>query len=286
MIVRSTWYPPHGELYSTEADRLLDGALTAPTRLRLRRRVQAWRSGLPRKALVRCGTCWARVWVVQVDGNGSANTVMLAGDTPGTRTTIELPFPHSGYDFRTPLGQWPAPGRSGRRGSRPDPAHAVANALTAVVTLMERHRRQRHPGVPLAQLDQAIAEPLRPFLAAWLYGDEHTEDDDRDWRLPALAIRRALTVAPSSTSREQARPVGARRVRVTRADAAATSWTNRPSMPRRCPHLGRTGRRRASSPDNDPVSDAQTGGQHVRRHCGAPAAHGGGYRGARPGLVA
>jgi hypothetical protein len=42
---------------------------------------------------------------------------------------------------------------------------------------------QCHSGVPLAQIDRAIAEPLRPLLAAWLYEDEITESDDRQWRL-------------------------------------------------------------------------------------------------------
>lgn len=53
------------------------------------------------------------------------------------------------------------------------PIRAVVDALTAVVRLWHLHRRRHHDGIPLAQLDRAMSDPLRPLLAAWLHdGDE------------------------------------------------------------------------------------------------------------------
>ncbi|EWM19659.1 hypothetical protein [Kutzneria sp. 744] len=63
------------------------------------------------------------------------------------------------------------------------PTRALADGIHGLLTAFAHHKRERHTGVPLAQIDRAIAEPLRPLLAAWLHGEDITDTDDQQWRL-------------------------------------------------------------------------------------------------------
>jgi hypothetical protein len=180
---RSAFIPPYGELRVRDLGDLGDALIGSGLRKEFEREVRTRVPELMMKGITRCWTRWSVVWVVQCGGDARNNRVVLAGRQPGTTVDVTLPYLIR-YEVRTPLSDTDrlltALQADYAAGT---PTHALAEALKGVLTAWAQHRRERHDGVPLAQIDRAIAEPLRPLLAAWLYSDDMTEDDDQEWRL-------------------------------------------------------------------------------------------------------
>lgn len=179
----SAFVPPYRELYVRDVDDLGDALIGHGLRREFERQVRTRLPELMMKGITRCWTRWSQVWVVQCGGDWRNNRVVLAGRQP--RTTVEITLPYlQRYEVRTPLSDTDRRLAALQADYPPGtPTRALADALTGVLTAWARHRRERHTWVPLAQIDRAIAEPLRPLLAAWLYGDEITDTDDQQRHL-------------------------------------------------------------------------------------------------------
>ncbi len=163
--------PTYRELYVDNFSQLGDVLIGHGLRREFEPEVRARVPGLM-TGITRCWTRWSTVWVVQCGGDSRNNRVVLAGRQPGTSVEITLPYLNRRYEVRTPLSETDrlltALQADYARGT---PTRALADALEGVLTAWAHHKREQHTGVPLAQIDRAIAEPLRSLLAAWL-GDE------------------------------------------------------------------------------------------------------------------
>ncbi|MEU7480498.1 hypothetical protein AB0A63_31285 [Lentzea sp. NPDC042327] len=179
---QSAFIPPYSELYVHDTGDLGDALIGHGLRKEFEREVRI-RPELLMKGITRVWTRWSTAWVVQCGGDGGNNRVVLAGRQPGTTVEITLPYLHR-YQVRTPLTDTERLLAELEADYQPGtPTRALVDALTGVLTAWAHHKSQRHSGVPLAQIDRAIAEPLRPLLAAWLYDDEITDTDDQQRRL-------------------------------------------------------------------------------------------------------
>ncbi|MFI6031574.1 hypothetical protein [Amycolatopsis magusensis] len=178
----SAFTPPYRELYVRTPADLGDALIGYGLRKEFEREVRT-RPGLLMKGITRVWTDWSQVWVVQCGGDGRNNRVVLAGRERGTTVEVTLPYLHR-YEVRTPLSDTARLLAALEADYHPGtPTRAVVDALTGVLTAWAHHRSLRNSGVPLAQIDRAIAEPLRPLLATWLYSDEITDTEDRQYRL-------------------------------------------------------------------------------------------------------
>lgn len=169
---RSVFVPPYGELSVRNRGELGDALIGSGLRAEFEQEVRARLPELMMKGITRCWTRWNALWVVQCGGDSANNVVVLAGRQPETTVEIELPYLHR-YEVRTPLAETAkllaalqADYSSGT------PTRALADALEGVLLAWAENKARGHTGVPLAQLDRVIAEPLRPLLAAWLDNEE------------------------------------------------------------------------------------------------------------------
>lgn len=179
---QSAFIPPYRELHVRDAADLGDALIGYGLRKEFEREVRT-RPELLMKGITRVWTRWSQIWVVQCGGDARNNRVVLAGRQRSTTVEITLPYLHR-YEVRTPLSDTARLLAALEADYQPGtPTYALVDALTGVLTAWAHHKRERHTGVPLAQIDRAIAEPLRPLLAAWLHGDEITDTDDQQWRL-------------------------------------------------------------------------------------------------------
>lgn len=179
---RSPFIPPYRELHVRDVGDLGEALIGYGLRREFEQEVRT-RPELMMKGITRCWTRWSTVWVVQCGGDGRNNRVVLAARARQTTVEITLPYLHR-YEVRTPVSDT-ARLLAALEADYPTgtPTRALADALSQVLTAWAHHKRERHTGVPLAQIDRAIAEPLRPLLAAWLHGDEITDTDDQQWQL-------------------------------------------------------------------------------------------------------
>lgn len=179
----SAFVPPYRELWVRDVGDLGDALVGYGLRREFEWEVRTRLPELMIKGITRCWTDWSQVWVVQCGGDTRTNRVVLAGKQPRTTLEITLPYLHY-YQVRSPLSDTDRLLSALQTDYPPGtPTRALADALTNVLTAWAHHRRERHTGVPLAQIDRAIAEPLRPLLTAWLYGDEITDTDDQQRHL-------------------------------------------------------------------------------------------------------
>ncbi|QFZ20537.1 hypothetical protein [Saccharothrix syringae] len=179
----SAFVPPYRELHVRDVGDLGNALIGGGLRREFEQQVRARLPEPMMKGVTRCWTDWSQVWVVQCGGDTRNNRVVLAGRQPQTTVEITLPYLHH-YQVRTPLSDTDRVLTALQAAYPPGtPTRALADALVGVLTAWAHHRREHHTGVPLAQIDRAIAEPLRPLLATWLYGDEITATVDAQWRL-------------------------------------------------------------------------------------------------------
>lgn len=180
---RHPFDPIYREIRVHDVGDLGDALIGSGLRREFEQQVRHRLPELMMKGITPCWTRWGQVWVVQCGGDSTNNRVVLAGRQPQTTVDLTLPYLQH-YTTRTPLEDTARLLAAIEADySEATPTRALAEALTDVLRLWVHHRNQRHDGVPLAQLDRAIAERLRPHLAAWLHGDEITDTDDQQWRL-------------------------------------------------------------------------------------------------------